>query len=139
MTGSERFWARVASSGPHECWPYIGPLFSDGYGRWYRRGVQRTTRAHREAWRLANGSDIPEGMLVCHHCDNPPCCNPAHLFLGTRVDNAADMHAKGRCRNHREWGAPARRSPRGLSRGLPFFFAGIAARLEREAADGRAL
>lgn len=53
------------------------------------------SRTHRVAWRIAFG-EIPDGMLVLHRCDNPPCCNPEHLFLGTPADNVHDMMAKGR-------------------------------------------
>lgn len=64
-----------------------------GYGRLRVDGVERY--AHRYAWESVNGP-IPEGMFVCHACDNPPCINPAHLFLGTQADNNRDRIAKGR-------------------------------------------
>lgn len=64
-----------------------------GYGHIYVNG--RPALTHRLAWILANGP-IPDGLHVLHHCDNPPCCNLAHLFLGTDADNAADRDAKGR-------------------------------------------
>lgn len=64
-----------------------------GYGRIYKDGRNVTT--HRASWELANGT-IPAGLWVLHRCDNPPCVNPAHLFLGTNRDNIADRHAKGR-------------------------------------------
>ncbi len=51
--------------------------------------------AHRAAWEYTRGP-VPAGLFVLHRCDNPPCCNPAHLFLGTQADNMADMQAKGR-------------------------------------------
>ncbi len=52
-------------------------------------------RAHRASWQISFGP-IPDGLQVLHTCDNPPCCNPAHLFLGTQLDNIYDMCAKGR-------------------------------------------
>lgn len=90
-----RFWARVDRRGPDECWEWTGYRLRLGYGRLTYHG--RTTAAHRLAYAFAHGP-IPEGLFICHRCDNPPCCNPAHLFLGTVADNNADMRAKGRHR-----------------------------------------
>ena len=70
-----------------------GTLKDGGYGR--VRFAGKDARAHRVAWILANGP-IPTGLVVCHACDNPPCVNVEHLFLGTHDDNMADMVAKGR-------------------------------------------
>ena len=77
------------------CLEWNGARNARGYGT--RRYLGKSCLAHRVAWILAHG-DIPEGMCVLHRCDNPPCCNPEHLFLGTQADNIADMHAKGRAR-----------------------------------------
>jgi hypothetical protein len=93
----DRFWSKVATAGPDDCWPWTAATTPKGYGRWtYREGGKNChTTAHRKAWELANGP-IPAGFQVLHRCDNPPCCNPAHLWLGTHRDNMADKVAKGR-------------------------------------------
>lgn len=89
------FWKHVDVRQPDECWEWQGFRNSRGYGQCRHNKDQRV--AHRWAWEITYGP-IPRGILVCHHCDNPPCVNPAHLFLGTQRDNVRDMHAKGRDR-----------------------------------------
>lgn len=81
------------SAGPDACWPWQGTIHHLGYGVTGYRG--RQWRAHRLSWAATKGP-IPPGMLVLHSCDNPPCVNPAHLWLGTHRDNSADCVAKGR-------------------------------------------
>jgi hypothetical protein len=88
----ERFWAKVEKS--DGCWEWTGARLRRGYGR-IRVTRQRQMLAHRMSWELAYGP-IPEGLYVCHHCDNPPCVRPDHLFLGTNSDNMVDAHQKGR-------------------------------------------
>ena len=92
----ERFWPKVDKRGPDECWPWTASRNVTGYGKFSVGGKGGWINASRAAWGFANGAPAPEGMLVCHRCDNPPCCNPAHLFLGTPKDNMRDMIAKGR-------------------------------------------
>jgi excisionase family DNA binding protein len=91
----ERIDQYVDRKGPDECWEWKGHRGSNGYGVAYCQGLQM--RAHRVAYMLAKG-DIPEGLIILHKCDNPPCCNPAHLRLGTFLDNAEDAINKGRLR-----------------------------------------
>lgn len=100
----ERFWARVDVGESDACWEWTLGRSPRGYGKIKIAGCH--LRAHRVAYELAIGP-IPDGLWVLHRCDNPPCCNPAHLFLGTAADNAADMVAKGR----------AKGAPRGLLNG----------------------
>ena len=78
---------------PNGCLEWTGAK-PNGYGRFMVNGKYVLT--HRLAWELAHGREIPPDMMVCHHCDNPPCCDPEHLFLGDNADNLGDMAAKGR-------------------------------------------
>lgn len=83
------------SAGPDACWPWTGAITAQhGYGC-VQAGRGRVVGAHKLAWTFANGP-VPDGLCVLHKCDNRPCCNPAHLFLGTKKDNALDKSLKGR-------------------------------------------
>lgn len=75
------------------CMNWLRCKDSRGYGRVQFSGKQQ--RAHRVIWEHYNG-EIPQGMLICHHCDNPACCNPGHLFMGSHLDNHRDKVRKGR-------------------------------------------
>jgi hypothetical protein len=90
----DRFWEQVSKGALSECWLWTGATNSKGYGR-YRRVGSPEFLAHRVSWTRAHGA-IPDGLVVCHHCDTPRCVNPAHLFLGTRSDNTQDSRKKGR-------------------------------------------
>ena len=91
---AERFWAKVdRSGGPDACWPFTGRRTRKGYGSFTVAG--RLASAHRVAYELTNGP-IPKDLHALHTCDAPPCCNPAHIFLGTNLDNMRDRCSKGR-------------------------------------------
>ena len=92
----DRFWSKVDQSNLSGCWPWTGSRNTKGRGQfmWTDR---KPRLAHRVAYWLTAGA-IPDGLLVCHHCDNPLCCNPAHFFLGTNKDNTQDMVRKGRAK-----------------------------------------
>jgi hypothetical protein len=87
------FWNNVAISHFDDCWLWKAATNRKGYGLISLNGKLR--RAHRIAYELTYGP-APKGLLVLHHCDNPSCCNPTHLFVGTAANNTEDMIAKGR-------------------------------------------
>lgn len=89
----DEFWLTASNGDDSCCWEWQGCRISYGYGRVRYDG--KTRFAHRVAWELTHGQ-IPDGLCVLHICDNPPCCNPAHLFLGTKADNNADKVSKNR-------------------------------------------
>ena len=95
--GRDTALARVVASRlkvEGECWTWQGTCDDNGYGRLQTKGA-RNRKAHRLAFDLFF-ADVPADRCMLHRCDNPPCCNPAHLYVGTQKDNAADREARGR-------------------------------------------
>lgn len=104
MSAEQRFFAQVIKQ--NGCWAWSSSKDKDGYGIFCGEvlGVVYK-RAHRFSWAFHNQQKIPDGMLVCHSCDNPECCNPEHLRIGTPTENQREKWSKGRA-NH---SAPAAR------------------------------
>jgi len=111
-TRAERFWTKVKKT--DGCWEWHGARSQGGYGE--LRTNYRLERAHRVSWTIHFGP-IPDGLLVCHHCDNPPCVRPDHLFLGTGAMNTRDRDRKGRHRTLRGDEHPQRIDPSKVIRG----------------------
>jgi hypothetical protein len=91
------FWHLVSIRGDDECWPWTGYLNEDGYGEFFFAG--KMYGAHELAVTFSTGEIRSPALDTCHHCDNPPCCNPRHLRFGTRLENVADMVERGRVRS----------------------------------------
>lgn len=90
---------RINKNKENDCWEWTGGTQSRGYGI---TGIPKTRKkivTHRASYEAFIG-EIPKGLYVCHKCDNPPCCNPNHLFVGTQKENLQDMVRKGRCNPH---------------------------------------
>lgn len=129
------FWAKVDRNGPtpeHRpelgaCWVWTLSLHPFGYGRGHLIGMPRS--AHRIAWVLTYGS-IPDGLFVCHKCDNPSCCNPSHLFTDTQAGNMRDKVRKGRQASGDANGARTR--PETRARGESNGFARVTESIVRE-------
>ncbi len=92
-----RFWDNVSVKSDNDCWEWLGCKKSHHINRNYGQiGIQGGIYlSHRVGWELVYGP-IPENFKICHTCDNPPCCNPEHWFLGTQADNVLDREYKGR-------------------------------------------
>lgn len=99
----EDIWKKIDIRGKDECWNWCGAIHRDGYGICQINYKQ--LRVHRIAYMLSHNENIDD-KVICHHCDNPLCCNPEHLFSGTVNDNVQDKIRKGRARYSRGFDMP---------------------------------
>jgi hypothetical protein len=100
LSQDDRFRKFFTEGSSDECWPWTGGCDQDGYGKIWSTAANRSISAHRYSWELANGKPVPETLWVLHHCDNPPCVNPAHLYLGDAAQNNQDRISRGRWRGN---------------------------------------
>lgn len=108
----DRFWSHVQRCAhgplcPYCCWEWQRVRDKDGYGKFSYTG-KKNTRAHRFVYELWNKQTLSKDVLACHYCDNPPCCNPLHIWIGTHTDNHHDRDRKGRG----AWQRPGTTMPR---------------------------
>lgn len=89
-----KYATRISVGAPGDCWLWLGAKASAGYGHGHRNNVH--FYAHRAAYESQHGEGSAAGWVIRHTCDNPPCCNPGHLLIGTHADNMADMVERGR-------------------------------------------
>lgn len=111
LTAEQRFWNKVDKGDESGCWVWKGST-TRGYGTLSLNG--KPYYAHRFSYELHHGA-IPESLFVCHTCDNPVCCNPAHLWLGTMKDNMDDKIRKGRARGRLSFTSSHRESQAGMT------------------------
>jgi hypothetical protein len=95
-TPEQRFQEKIDQRGTDDCWPWLASTVNGGHGEFFVSPQRGKIPAHSYALELASGQPCPPGMEACHRCDNPPCCNPTHIYFGTRQQNVDDMWQRNR-------------------------------------------